>query len=240
MAYNKRTWINGEVITEDALNNIENGIQELENQIEAIELTPGPQGPQGEPGERGEQGPQGPMGPQGKQGETGPQGVQGPQGPKGDTGSQGPKGDTGEKGPKGEQGPQGQDGATPVKGVDYFTEEEKTEMLNGLATEEFVAQKIAEAQLNNNENPIDLSAYALKSEVPINISQLENDSEYISYFDIYVTDENGDYIVDENGDYIMEKYASVYSVEKLQEQITDLQNQITELTRIINELQAGD
>lgn len=225
MAYNKKIWISGEVITEDALNNIENGIQELENQIEAIELTPGPQGPQGEPGEKGEQGPQGPMGPQGKQGETGPQG---------DTGLQGPKGDTGEKGPKGE------DGITPVKGVDYFTEEEKTEMLNGLATEEFVARKIAEAQLNNNEDPIDLSAYALKSEVPINISQLKNDSEYISYFDIYIIDENGDYIVDENGDYIMEKYASVHFVEELQNQITDLQNQITELTRIVNELQVGD
>ena len=216
MAYNKRTWINGEVITEDALNNIENGIQELENQIETIELTPGPQGPQGEPGEKGEQGPQGEQGPEGPQGE------------------QGPKGDTGE------QGPQGQDGITPVKGIDYFTEEEKTEMLNGLATEEFVIQKIAEAQLNNNGDSIDLSTYALKSEIPTNISQLENDSEYISYFDIYITDENGDYIVDENENYIMEKYASVYSVEKLQNQITDLQNQITELTRIINELQAGD
>ena len=42
-------------------------------------------------------------------------------------------------------------------------------------------------------------------------------------------DENGDYIVDENGDYIMEKFASVRSVEKLQ-------NQINELTKIINEL----
>ena len=102
-------------------------------------------------------------------------------------------------------------------------------MLNGLATEEFVTQKIAEAQLNNDDNPVDLSAYALKSELPINISQLENDSEYISYFDLYLQDENGDYIVDENGDYIMEKFASVRSVEKLQ-------NQINELTKIINEL----
>ena len=219
MAYNKKTWIDGEVITEDALNNIENGIQELENQIETIELTPGPQGPKGDKGDQGEQGPKG------DKGDTGEQGIQGPKG---------------DKGLQGEQGPKGDDGYTPVKGIDYFTEKEKTEMLNGLATEEFVTQKIAEAQLNNDEDPIDLSAYALKSELPINISQLENDSEYISYFDLYLQDENGDYIVDENGDYIMEKFASVRSVENLQNQITDLQNQITELTRIINELQAGD
>ena len=119
----------------------------------------------------------------------------------------------------GADGKDGENGYTPVKGIDYFTEKEKTEMLNGLATEEFVTQKIAEAQLNNDEDPVDLSAYALKSELPINISQLENDSEYISYFDLYLQDENGDYIVDENGDYIMEKFASVRSVEKLQNQI---------------------
>ena len=226
MTYNKKTWIDGELITDAALNNIENGIQELENQIETIELTPGPQG------ERGPQGVQGPQGPKGDKGDTGEQGIQGPKGDKGETGEQGVQGiqgPKGDKGQQGEQGPKGDDGYTPVKGIDYFTEKEKTEMLNGLATEEFVTQKIAEAQLNNDDNPVDLSAYALKSELPINISQLENDSEYISYFDLYLQDENGDYIVDENGDYIMEKFASVRSVEKLQ-------NQINELTKIINEL----
>lgn len=53
-----------EVITKEKLNNIENGIAN-------IELTPGPAGP------------------------TGPQGAKGPTGPKGD------KGDTGPAGPKG-------------------------------------------------------------------------------------------------------------------------------------------
>lgn len=50
--------------------------------------------------------------------------------PKGDKGDQGEKGDTGEKGEP------GQDGYTPVKGVDYYTEEEKeqfkTELLNDI------------------------------------------------------------------------------------------------------------
>lgn len=60
---------------------------------------------------------------------VGPQGPQGEQGPKGDTGDvgpQGPKGDTGDT------GPQGPAGYTPVKGTDYFTEEDKTEMVNAV------------------------------------------------------------------------------------------------------------
>lgn len=64
----------------------------VNQQIEQIELTPGPQGPQGEqglPGEKGEQGEQGPQGEQGERGEKGEQGVQGeigPQGPQGEKG----------------------------------------------------------------------------------------------------------------------------------------------------------
>ena len=113
----------------------------------------GPQGPQGEKGdqgiqgpkgEKGEVGPQGPQGEKGDQGEVGPKGDQGekgedgPKGEKGDQGEVGPQGVQGEKGDQGEVGPQGpegpkgekgEDGYTPVKGVDYFTEEELNELL---------------------------------------------------------------------------------------------------------------
>lgn len=41
-------------------------------------------------------------------------------------------------GPKGEQGPKGDDGYTPVKGVDYFTADDKVEMLEEYATEDYV------------------------------------------------------------------------------------------------------
>lgn len=78
MTYTKHTWDDGEIITKEKLNNIENGIAN-------IELTPGPAGP---------------TGPQGAKGATGPKGD------KGDTGAQGPKGDRGETGPAGPQGPQ--------------------------------------------------------------------------------------------------------------------------------------
>ncbi len=63
--------------------------QYLQEQIDNIQLTPGPPGPQG---------------PQGEPGPQGIQGIQGIQGDKGDTGAKGDKGDTGEKGDKGDQG----------------------------------------------------------------------------------------------------------------------------------------
>ena len=121
-------------------------INYVDEKIAAIELTPGPQG---------EQGPEGPMGPQGENGKDGIDGkdftydmfteeqlenLRGPQGL------------------QGEQGPAGQDGAIPVKGVDYFTEEEKQEMINGLATESFVLEEIAKAQLEGEG--VNLDAYA--------------------------------------------------------------------------------
>lgn len=89
-------------------------------------------------GEKGETGPQGPAGADGAQGEPGPQGEQGIQGPKGDpgekgdTGAQGPQGEPGPTGPEGPQGPSGADGYTPVKGVDYYTESDKQEMVQAV------------------------------------------------------------------------------------------------------------
>lgn len=68
----------------------------------------------GEPGEQGAQGVQGPQGEQGVQGEQGPQGEQGIQG---------------ERGPQGQTGAKGADGYTPVKGVDYFTEEDVADIV---------------------------------------------------------------------------------------------------------------
>ena len=54
----------------------------------------------------------------------------------------------------------------------------KDEGSKKLATEEFVSSKIAEAELGGEE--VDLSGYALKSELPSKVSQLQNDSGYIT------------------------------------------------------------
>lgn len=102
---------------------------------------PGQDGAPGEPGAQGPQGEPGPQGEKGDPGETGPQGPQGLQGEKGDTGAQGPSGADGAQGPPGEQGPKGDtgpqgpagaDGKTPVKGVDYYTEADKEELVQAV------------------------------------------------------------------------------------------------------------
>ena len=58
-----------------------------------------------------------------------PVNIQGPQGEKGDTGAQG---EQGEKGDKGDTGATGAAGYTPVKGTDYYTAADKTEMVNAV------------------------------------------------------------------------------------------------------------
>ena len=107
------------------------------NEWKEITTIMGPAGPQGPKGEDGgikfeeltdaqKEELRGPQGIQGPQGETGPRGEQGPAGPEGPQGIQGPKGDTGEQGPIGPEGPAGH---TPIKGTDYFTEADKTELV---------------------------------------------------------------------------------------------------------------
>ena len=58
MTYTKHTWDDGEIITKEKLNNIEDGIAN-------VELTPGPQGPKGATGPKGDKGDTGPQGPKG-------------------------------------------------------------------------------------------------------------------------------------------------------------------------------
>lgn len=60
MAYSKHTWTDGEVITKEKLNNLENGLA-------TVETTPGPKGDKGDKGDTGEQGPKGEPGSDAKQ-----------------------------------------------------------------------------------------------------------------------------------------------------------------------------
>ena len=76
---------------------------------------------------KGPQGVQGPQGKPGVKGETGAAGAPGPEGP------QGPKGEQGAKGEPGATGPQGPAGHTPVKGTDYFTAADKSEIAQAAA-----------------------------------------------------------------------------------------------------------
>lgn len=134
---------------------VQNQINDLQQQMNTIELTPGPQGPQGEPGPVGPQGPKGDTGPQGATGSVGPQGPQGAQGPRGDSGPQGvpgPKGDTGPQGlagpmgPKGETGPQGPQGETGPQGP-AGTSPDLTPLLDRL---QYLEDRLANSDLDND------------------------------------------------------------------------------------------
>lgn len=88
-----------------------------------------------------------------------PQGIQGEKGEKGDTGEQGPQGIQGEQGPQGLPGTNGQDGKdgsdgyTPVKGVDYYTDNEIAEISKNI--KEAVENMIVDTELSEtSENPV--------------------------------------------------------------------------------------
>ena len=118
----------------------------VKNELEKIELTPGPQGEKGDAftyddftpeqlealkGPQGEQGIQGPSGQDGAQGIQGPQGEQGIQGPAGKDGAQGPKGETGAAGADGKSAYQ-----IAVDGGFEGTEEEWLTSLKGAQGEQ--------------------------------------------------------------------------------------------------------
>ena len=60
----------------------------------------------------------------------GEKGDKGEQGEQGEPGIQGEKGEKGDKGDIGEQGIPGEKGYTPVKGTDYWTEEDQNSIKN--------------------------------------------------------------------------------------------------------------
>lgn len=114
----------------------------------------------------------GPEGPQGKTGATGPQGPAGetgpagPQGPAGETGPAGPQGPAGETGPAGPQGPEGPQGP---KGKDAYAYAQD----GGYAgTEAEFSAKLAK-------------------ELPTKVSELTNDSKYITASGAPVQSVNG-------------------------------------------------
>ena len=70
------------------------------------------------------------QGAKGDKGDKGDTGEKGDRGETGDQGAQGEKGEKGDKGDKGDQGTPGESGTTPEKGVDYWTPEDKEEIVN--------------------------------------------------------------------------------------------------------------
>lgn len=111
-------------------------------------------GPKGDKGDKGDDGfiQFEELTPEQKEELRGPQGIQGPKGDKGDTGERGPEG---LQGPIGEIGPAGADGYTPIKGTDYFTEADKTELVADVKAQIAVPSSADEISYNNAETQIE-------------------------------------------------------------------------------------
>ena len=85
-------------------------VNALQDQVDTIELIPGPPGTPGIDGQDGAPGAKGDTGDTGPKGDKGDTGDTGPKGDKGDTGDTGPKGDKGDTGATGATGPKGDTG----------------------------------------------------------------------------------------------------------------------------------
>ena len=165
-----------------------------------------PKGEKGETGLTGPKGDTGERGPQGIQGEVGPQGETGPQG------IQGEKGDKGEKGDTGEVNPLISNLVNYYLKTETYTKDEVLNLINAIKTIQmevvtelpatgenniiYLIARIKEETSNiydeyiyvNNtwekigSTDVDLTNYALKSEIPIKNSQLQNDSGFITEY----------------------------------------------------------
>lgn len=123
---------------------------------------------------------QGPQGPQGIQGVQGVQGEVGPQGEKGDTGAQGPQGIQGETGPQGVQGIQG------IPGTNGKSAYESAVSAGYNGTETIFNASLANVPTHINNDVVHITevertkwnAKAETGDIPTNVSQLTNDSNY--------------------------------------------------------------
>ena len=140
MSYNKRVWANGDLITKERMNNIENGIYDAHDEINTLKNNT----PKGEPGEKGEKGDPGEQGPQGLPGEKGQDGL---------TTAISVNGSSYEH----------ENGIITLP--DYPTVPTKTSELTNdsdFVNSTFVSNKIAEAQLGGDGGAVDLSGYVTK------------------------------------------------------------------------------
>lgn len=118
MAYTKKDWKTGDIITADEINRMEQGIYDADTRT----MTPGPAGADGTNGKDGADGKSAFELWREQEGNSSKtetdffNSLKGEKGEKGDTGAQGPQGPQGEKGDTGEQGPAGADGAAGAKG----------------------------------------------------------------------------------------------------------------------------
>ena len=201
--------------------------------------TQGPQGPQGPQGADGAQGAQGEKGEKGDQGDQGPQGAQGADGAQGAQGADGKSAyeiwlQSGNEGSevdflaslKGEKGAIDEESLALLKKDLYesattYTDDKIAEIeipsLEGYATETFVKNAIADAQLSG-ETEIDLSGYATKDDIK-DLASKDDIKIYSSGTGISVVDNKINVLIEtgdtENRNYIKVNEDNSLSVENI-------------------------
>lgn len=98
-----------------------------------------------------------------------PRGEQGLRGDKGDKGEIGPQGEKGDKGDTGETGPKGEPGYTPVKGIDYFTEDDMDSELSETSTSP-IQNKVVTECLKSIETQLGGLLFTVKEDGILNIN----------------------------------------------------------------------
>ena len=127
-------------------------------------------------------------------GEQGIQGEKGDTGEKGEPGEQGPKGDKGDQGEQGIQGEKGEDGYTPLKGIDYFTQDDIDEMVKNV-NESMKTSPYIDDNLK--------AVFACGNHIQIEKSDIESKSKVLWYNNVGVKSEllfDSDYSVFGGGD----------------------------------------
>jgi len=201
----------------------------------------------------------------GKRGEKGERGEQGYIGRPGD---EGPQGEPGPQGERGEKGEKGDSGYTPQRGIDYWTEEDKAEIVKSvdaftkeetmIEIEVFVSNElnvlyeIVDSHIADRDNPHNVTAEqigalteeSLNDEMGKYIPELENDIESLRQSK---ADKDAVYTKEETREVAYNTFVAssdfqglLGDVRILQEQLGDIDSALDELHAYAEALVGGD
>ena len=101
---------------------------------------------------------------------------------------------------------------------DFATKDDVEEAITNVDLSNYATIDYVEEAITN----VDLNDYALKSEI--------EEAKYVSYYDLYLKDENGDFVVDENGNYVTKDFITRTEVqEMIDEVVLDFAEKVNEV-----------
>ena len=129
---------------------------------------------------------------------------------------QGPQGPQGERGPQGEQGPKGEQGSTPVRGVDYWTEEDKAEIIAAIPIKDIEIIDLGTGLVHQQQ-----MSQTVKNKIKTAIQYLQDGKELFKHFLVKI---NGEFClgITEDNNYFyftfFYKSSTIYKLQSLRVQ----------------------